>query len=128
MLVLLYGYENNFFFHGLYGYENKEFFHVHINTQTIVKFPDKLMGKRAPPRELQLQQYHHVRRLYSSRAAVQIQRIASLHLAETLRPTALPRDGALHLYITCKLLLCVRLGISRDRRCGQTLLRAMLLT
>ena len=33
------------------------------------KFPDMLIGKRAPPRE-QLQQYHHVRRLYSSRGAV----------------------------------------------------------
>ena len=33
-------------------------------------FPDKLIGKRAPPRELQLQQYHLVRRLYSSRGAV----------------------------------------------------------
>ena len=32
------------------------------------KFPDKLIGKRAP-RELQLQQHHHVRRPYSSRAA-----------------------------------------------------------
>ena len=27
----------------------------------------------------------------------EIQRIASLHLAETLRPTALPHDSALHL-------------------------------
>ena len=44
--------------------------HGHINTQTILEFPDKLIGKRAPPRELQLQQDHHVRRLYSSRAAV----------------------------------------------------------
>ena len=61
---------NKIFCNGLYGYENKEFFHGHINTQTILKFPDKLIGKRAPPRELQLQQYHHVRRLYSSRAAV----------------------------------------------------------
>ena len=48
MLVLLYGYENKEFFHGLYGYENKDFFHRHINTQTILKFPDKLIGKRAP--------------------------------------------------------------------------------
>ena len=42
----------------------------------------------------------------------EIQRIASLHLAETLRPTALPHDSALHLKITCKLLLSVRLGTS----------------
>ena len=44
--------------------------------------------------------------------------IASLNLAERLRPTALPHGSALHLSITCKLLLCVRLGMSRDRRCG----------
>ena len=88
MLVLLHGYENIyiFFFHGLYGYEIKDFFHCHINTQTILKLLDKLIGERAPPRKLQLQQYHHVQ-----------QRIASLHLAETLRRTALPHDSALHL-------------------------------
>ena len=86
MLVLLYGYEIKKIINGLYGYENEFFFHVHINTQTILKFPDKLIGKRAPPRELQLQQYHHVQ-----------QRIASLHLPETLRPTALPHNSALHL-------------------------------
>ena len=45
-------------------------------------------------------------------------RIASLHLAEPLRQTALPHGSALHLEITCKLLLCVRLGVSRDRGCG----------
>ena len=45
-------------------------------------------------------------------------RIASLNLAEPLRPTALPHGSALHLSITCKLLLCVRLGMNRDRRCG----------
>ena len=61
MLVLLYGYEQEtrfdrffFFLNGLYGYENKDFFHRHINTQTIFQFPDKLIGKRAPTRELQL--------------------------------------------------------------------------
>ena len=46
------------------------------------------------------------------------QRIASLHLAETLRPTALPHDSALHLQIAWKLRLSVRLGTSGDRRCG----------
>ena len=86
MLVLLYRYEKKKNVNGLYGDENKEFFHGHINTQTILKFPDKLIGKRAPPRELQLQQYHHVQ-----------QRIASQHVAETLRPAALPHDSALHL-------------------------------
>ena len=35
-----------------------------------------------------------------------------------LRSTALPHGSALHLHITCKLLLCVRLGMSRDRCCG----------
>ena len=51
----------------------------------------------------------------------EIQRIASLHVAETLRPTALPHDSALHLEITCKLLLSVRLGTSGDRRGGHHL-------
>ena len=46
------------------------------------------------------------------------QRIASLHLAEPLRPTPLPDDSALNLSITCQLLLSVRLGTSGDRRCG----------
>ena len=32
----------------LYGYENKEFSHCRINTQTILKFPDKLIGKGCP--------------------------------------------------------------------------------
>ena len=68
MLVLLYGYENKEFFHGLYGYENKDFFHRHINTQTILKFPDMLIDKGCLSCSLQ-----------------ETQRIASLHLAETLR-------------------------------------------
>ena len=77
----------------LYGYENKEFFHVHINTQTIFNSPDKLIGRRAPttvpPRTSAIQQ--------QSCSSQEIQRIASLHLAETLRPTALPHESALHL-------------------------------
>ena len=93
MLVLLYGYENKEFLHGLYGYENKELFHGHINTQTILKFPDKLIGKRAPttvpPRTSAIQQ--------QSCISEEIRRIASLHLAETVRPTALPHGSALHL-------------------------------
>ena len=40
--------------------------HGHINTHTILEFPDNLIGKRAPPRELQLQQDHHVCLLYTS--------------------------------------------------------------
>ena len=63
----------------LYGYENKDFFHGHINTQTIFKFPDKLIGRRAPttvpPRTSAIQQ--------QSCSSQEIQRIASLHLAET---------------------------------------------
>ena len=75
----------------LYGYENKDFFHGHINTQIIFKFPDKLIGRRAPttavpPRTSDIQQ--------QSCSSQEIQRIASLHLAETLRPTALPHDSA----------------------------------
>ena len=35
-----------------------------------------------------------------------------------LRTTALPHGSALHLQITCKLLLCVGLGMNRDRCCG----------
>ena len=112
----------------LYGYEIKDFFHGHINTQTILKFPDKLIGRRAPTtvpaRTSAIQQ--------QSCSSQEIQRIASLHLAETLRPTALPHGSVLHLYITSKLLLCVRLGMSRDRRCGhhaaETPLHAMHLT
>ena len=83
----------------LYGYQNKEFFHGHINTQTIFKFPDKLIGRRAPtttvpPRTSAIQQ--------QSCSSQEMQpstwlRIASLHLAETLRPTALPHDSTLHL-------------------------------
>ena len=36
----------------------------------------------------------------------------------TLRSTALPHGRALHLQITCKLLLCVGLGMNRERCCG----------
>ena len=36
----------------------------------------------------------------------------------TLRSRALPHGSALHLQITCRLLLCVGLGMSRDRCCG----------
>ena len=85
MLVLLYGYEKKDSFHGLYGYENKEFFHCGINTQTILKFPNKLIDKGCPTTAV------------LSCSSQETQRIASLHLAETLRPTALPHDSALHL-------------------------------
>ena len=94
MLVLQYGYETKEFFHGLYGFENKEFFHDAINTQTILKLPDKLIRKRAPttavPRRTSAIQQQ-------SCTSQEVQRIASLHLVETLRPTALPHDSALHL-------------------------------
>ena len=96
MLVLLYGYETKEFFHGLYEYENKDFFHGPINTQTILKFPDKLIRKRAPTTAVPRRT---VRRLYSSRAALNEKHTAYCiaDLAETLRPTALPHDNALHL-------------------------------
>ena len=55
-----------------------------------------------------------LRAFIASAATVQ----TSLHLAETLRPTALPHDSALHLKIMWKLLLSVRLGTSGDRRWG----------
>ena len=79
----------------------KNFFIVVLIPKPFLKFPDKLIGKGCPTTGV-LSMWN------------EIQRIASLHLAETLRPTALPHDSALHLYITCKLLLSVRLGISGD--------------
>ena len=68
----------------LYGYENKEFFIVVLIPKPFVKFPDKLIGKGCPTTGV-LSMWN------------ELQRIASLHLAETLRPTALPHDSALHL-------------------------------
>ena len=85
---------NSFFFYG-YGYENKQFFHGHINTQTILKFPDKLIGKRAPTTAVPRRTSAFIQQ--QSCSSQEIQRIASLDLAETLRPTALPHDSALHL-------------------------------
>ena len=91
MLVLLYGYEQEtrfariFFLNGLYGYENKEFFHGNINTRTILKFPDKVIGKRAPHRELQLHQYHHARRPYSTAAELHFTRSTAYCIAAPRR-------------------------------------------
>ena len=73
LYALLYEYEKKDFFHGLYGYENKEFFHCRINTQTILKIPHKLIGKECPTTAV------------LSCSSQETQRIASLHLAETLR-------------------------------------------
>ena len=86
-----------------------------MNTQTIFKFPDRLVAGSDSAFFVALQQ--------QSCSSQEIQTstwlwIASLHLAGTLRPTALPHGSALHVWITWKLLLCVRLGMSRDRRCG----------
>ena len=50
----------------------------------FLKFPDKLIGKGCPTTGVLSTRYVE-------------QRIASLHLAETLRPTAVPHDSALHL-------------------------------
>ena len=67
----LYGYENKDFCHGLYGYKNKQFFHGHINTQTTFKFPDKLFGNRTPttttvpPRTSAIQQHSGLHRCTS---------------------------------------------------------------
>ena len=92
MLVLLYGYEQEtrfdrifFFVNGLHGYENKGFFHGHINTRTIIKFTDKLIGKRAPPRELELQHYHHARRPYSTAAELHFTRNTAYCIAAPRR-------------------------------------------
>ena len=80
--------------HMIWYVKSKEGFHSHINTQTIFKFPDRLIGRRACLRLIALQQ--------QSWSSTEIQpstllRIASLHLAETLRPTALPHGSAHHL-------------------------------
>ena len=47
LYVLLYEYEKKDFFHGLYGYEKKKLL-CRINTPTILKIPDKLIGKGCP--------------------------------------------------------------------------------
>ena len=68
----------------LYGYENKGFSIVVLIPKPFLKFTDKLIGKGCPTAGV-LSMWN------------EIQRIASLHLAETLRLTALPHDSALHL-------------------------------
>ena len=65
-----------------------------INTQTIFEFQDRLVAGSDSAFFLALQQ--------QSCSSQEIQpstwlRIASLHLAETLRPAALPHGSALHL-------------------------------
>ena len=65
-----------------------------MNTQTIFKFPDRLVAGSDSAFFVALQQ--------QSCSSQEIQPstwlwIASLHLAETLRPTALPHGSALHL-------------------------------
>ena len=75
----------------------KNFFIVVLIPKPFLKFPDKLIGKGCPTTRV-LSMWN------------EMERIASLHLDETLRPTALPHDSALHLYITCMLLLSVRLA------------------
>ena len=66
------------------GTKIKNFFIVVLIPKPFLKFPDKLIGKGCPTTE--------VLSMWNG-----IERIASLHLAETLRPTALPHDSALHL-------------------------------
>ena len=79
------------------GTKIKNFFIFVLVPKPFLKFSDKLIGKGCPTTGV-LSMWN------------EIHRIASLHLVETLRPTALPHDSALHLYITCKLLLSVRLA------------------
>ena len=79
MLVLLYGYGRMV----CTDTKIKKFFIVLI-PKPFLKFSDKLIGKGCPTTGV-LSMWN------------EMQRIASLHLAETLRPTALPHDSALHL-------------------------------
>ena len=66
------------------GTKIKKFFIVVLIPKSFLKFPDMLIGKGClTTRVLSMLN--------------EIQRIASLHLAETLRPTALPHDSPLHL-------------------------------
>ena len=60
----------------------KIFFVVVLIPKPFFKFTDKLIGKGCPTTGV---------------LSNEKQRIASLHLAGTLRPTALPHDSALHL-------------------------------
>ena len=66
----------------LTGTKIKNFFIVVIIPKPFLKFPDKLIGKGCPTTG--------VLSMWNEK-----QRIASLHLAETLRPTALPHDLSL---------------------------------
>ena len=66
------------------GTKIKIFFIVVLIPKPFFKFPDKLIGKGCPTTG--------VLSMWNEK-----QRIPSLHLAETLRPTALPHDSALHL-------------------------------
>ena len=66
------------------GTKIKNFFIVVLIPKPFLKFPDKLIGKGCPTTG--------VLSMWNEKP-----RIASLHLAETLRPTALPHDSALHL-------------------------------
>ena len=78
MLVLLYGYGRMVYT----GTKICNFFIVVLIPKPFLKFPDKLIGKGCPTTGV-LSTWD------------EIQRIASLHLAETLRPTALPHDLSL---------------------------------
>ena len=80
ILVLLHGYGRMV----CTGTKIKNFFIVVLIPKPFFKFPDKLIGKGCTTTGV-LSMWN------------EIQRIASLHLAETLRPTALPHDSALHL-------------------------------
>ena len=74
--------------------EKKEIFHSHINTQTIFKFPDRRVAG------CDFAFFVAVQHQTCSSQEIQPStwmRIASLHLAENLRPTALPHGSALHL-------------------------------
>ena len=80
MLALLYGYGRMV----CTGTKIHNSFIVVVIPKPFLKFSDKLIGKGCPTTRV-LSMWN------------EIERIASLHLAETLRPTALPHDSALHL-------------------------------
>ena len=73
----------------------KNIFIVVLIRKPFLKFPDKLIGKGCPTTG--------VLNMWNEK-----QRIASLHLAETLRPTALPHDSAVsYTHLTLPTILLV---------------------
>ena len=82
-------------------------------TQTIYNFSDRLVGGSDSA-------------FISTAAELKFNRNPAMDVAadclaaprRNFEADSAAHGSALHLYITCELLLCVRLGMSRDRRCG----------